>query len=251
MNERQTIFSGYCILSLVVTFAILDYTVTQWQKSRGEKNTMNVTRFAQDDEEQPMSLRDRKKWLAQTTIEEGALRLFQQQGYEQTSIQDIADAVRMSPRTFFRYFASKEEVLFGPVHAIQHEGLDFLQHMAPTESPHAALHATFVHLASRYQQQRASFLIRYQVARQAPSIASLYLYALMESEPAMREALSSRLQAAPSSEEIRFLVALYITALRVAIEEWLEKKAQGDLVFLLRRYLDAFLSLPLEQEQQQ
>ncbi len=54
-----------------------------------------------------MSLRARKKRLAQATIEETALRLFQQQGYEQTSIQDIADAVMMSSRTFFRYFASK------------------------------------------------------------------------------------------------------------------------------------------------
>jgi AcrR family transcriptional regulator len=212
---------------------------------------MNDTRSAQDDDLQPMSLRERKKWLAQTTIEEGALRLFQQQGYEQTSIQDIAEAVRMSPRTFFRYFASKDEVLLGPIHAIQREGLRFLEHMAPTESPHAALRATFVYLASRYQQQRASFLIRYQVAVQTPSIASLYLYALMETEPAMREALYSRLEAASSRQEIRFLVALYITGLRVAIEEWLENKAQGDLVSLLRAYLDAFSSLPLEQEQRQ
>ncbi len=54
------------------------------------------------DDAQPVSLRERKKRLAQATIEETALRLFQQRGYEQTSIQDIADAVMMSPRTFFR-----------------------------------------------------------------------------------------------------------------------------------------------------
>ena len=58
-----------------------------------------------------LSLRERQKWLAQSTIEETALRLFLRQGYEHTSIQDIADAVKMSPRTFFRYFASKDEVL--------------------------------------------------------------------------------------------------------------------------------------------
>jgi len=63
-----------------------------------------------------MSLRERKKRLAQATIEETALRLFQQQGYEQTSIQDIANAVMMSSRTFFRYFASKEDVLLEPMH---------------------------------------------------------------------------------------------------------------------------------------
>ena len=43
--------------------------------------------------------------LAQSTIEETALGLFLRQGYEHTSIQDIADAVKMSPRTFFRVFS--------------------------------------------------------------------------------------------------------------------------------------------------
>ena len=205
---------------------------------------MNGTLSSQHDDSQPMSLRERKKRLAQATIEETALRLFQQQGYEQTSIQDIANAVMMSSRTFFRYFASKEDVLLEPMHAIQSEGLRFLEYAAPTESPHAALRATFESLARLYQQQRASFLTRYHVVMQIPSLASIYLYALMKTEPALCEALYSRLEAATNRQEIRFLVALYMTALRVALEEWLEQETQGDLVSLLGAYLDAFSSLP-------
>ena len=98
---------------------------------------MNDTRSSQSDDSQPMSLRERKKRLAQATIEEAALRLFQQRGYERTSIQDIADAVMMSSRTFFRYFASKEEVLLGPMRTILSDGLRFLQRVAPTASPQA------------------------------------------------------------------------------------------------------------------
>jgi len=192
---------------------------------------------------QPVSLRERKKRLAQATIEEAALRLFQQQGYEQTSIQDIADAVMMSSRTFFRYFASKEDVLLEPMHAIQSEGLRFLEDAAPTESPHAALRATFEFLARLYQQQRASFLTRYHVVMQIPSLASIYLYDLMKTEPALCEALYSRLEVATNRREMRFLVALYMTVLRVALEEWLEQEAQGDLLSLLREYLDSFSSL--------
>jgi MftR C-terminal domain len=81
------------------------------------------------------------------------------------------------------------------------------------------------------------------VVMQIPSLASIYLYALMKTEPALCEALSSRLQAATNRQEIRFLVALYMTALRVALEEWLEQETQGDLVSLLRGYLDDFSSL--------
>ena len=203
---------------------------------------MNDMISSRQHESQPASLRERKKRLAQSTIEEAALRLFQQQGYEQTSIQDIADAVMMSPRTFFRYFASKEEVLLGPMHAVLGDGLRFLQRVAPTESPHATLRATFVYLASLYQQLRASFLMRYQVAMQTPQLASLYLYALVATEPAICDALCARLETAPNRNEIRFLVAIYMTALRVAIEEWLENEARDDLVPLLRGRLDAFSS---------
>jgi AcrR family transcriptional regulator len=204
---------------------------------------MNDTLSSQHDDLQPMSLRERKKRLAQATIEEAALRLFQQKGYEQTSIQDIADAVMMSSRTFFRYFASKEEVLFAPMYAIQSEGLRFLERVAPTESPHAALKATFEYLASLYQQQRASLLTRYHVVMQIPSISSIYLHALIAIEPAMCDALCSRLEAGTSRHEICLLVAIYMTALRVALLEWLEQEAQGDLVASLRKDLDAFSSL--------
>ena len=204
---------------------------------------MKDTRSSQSDDSLPMSLRERKKRLAQATIEETALRLFQQRGYEQTSIQDIADAVMMSSRTFFRYFASKEDVLLEPMHAIQSEGLRFLEHAAPTESPHVALRATLEYLASLYQQQRASFLTRYHVVMQTPSVASLYLYALVEKEPALCDALCSRLETVTNRNKMRFLVAIYMAALRVALEEWLEHEAQGDLVSLLRGYLDSFSSL--------
>lgn len=199
-------------------------------------------------EAQSMSLRERKKRLAQTTIEENALRLFQQRGYEQTSIQDIADAAMMSPRTFFRYFASKEEVLLGPIRAVLSESLRSLQQVASTESPRAALRAIFLSLASQYQQQRAGFLIRYQVTRQTPSLASIYLYALMETEPALCDALCTHLETATNRNKIRFLVALSMAALRVSFEEWLEQEGQGDLVSLLREYLEYASSFPLEQD---
>jgi DNA-binding transcriptional regulator YbjK len=55
----------------------------------------------------------------------------------------------------------------------------------------------------------------------------------------MYEVLCSRLEAAASRNKLRFLVAIYMTALRVALEEWLEQEAQGDLLSLLKEYLDS------------
>jgi AcrR family transcriptional regulator len=201
----------------------------------------------QPDEAQRMGLRERKKRLAQATIEDTALRLFRELGYEQTSIQDIADAVMMSPRTFFRYFASKEEVLFTPMQVILAAGVAFLQH-APTAEPLAsALAATFVHMANMYQHQRPRFLACYQVAMATPSLASVYLYSLAAMEPRLCEVLVTRWETRVSKQRIRLLVAMAMAAFRMAMEVWLESDANGDLVSLVRENLELLLKTPQAQ----
>jgi AcrR family transcriptional regulator len=56
-------------------------------------------------------LRERKKQKTRWSIQEHALRLFQEQGYEQTTVDQIAAAAEISPSTFFRYFKTKEDVI--------------------------------------------------------------------------------------------------------------------------------------------
>lgn len=60
----------------------------------------------------PASLRQRKKDSSRRTIEDAAWELFAEQGYDETSINDIAERANVAPRTFFRYFPTKEAVLY-------------------------------------------------------------------------------------------------------------------------------------------
>src|SRR4029077_19735515 len=59
----------------------------------------------------PLGLRARKKIRTKKTIQREAYRLFDENGYANTTVQQIAEAAEVSPSTFFRYFPSKELVL--------------------------------------------------------------------------------------------------------------------------------------------
>jgi AcrR family transcriptional regulator len=87
----------------------------------------------------PAGLRERKKAKTRAAIREHALRLFGEQGYAATTVEQIAAAAEVSPSTFFRYFPTKEDVV------IQDDldllALDAFERQPPSLGPLAAFRA--------------------------------------------------------------------------------------------------------------
>jgi AcrR family transcriptional regulator len=74
---------------------------------------INMAQLAISDAVLEPGLRERKKIKTRLAIEDVALSLFEQQGYEATTVEEIAAQAEVSTTTFFRYFPTKAEILLG------------------------------------------------------------------------------------------------------------------------------------------
>ncbi|MEV6696902.1 TetR family transcriptional regulator [Streptomyces sp. NPDC051453] len=84
-------------------------------------------------------LRERKKQRTREALLRSALELFTTKGYDRTTVDEIAEAVDVSQRTFFRYFTSKEETAFAVQDMVESRFVTLLRERPAADSPFEAL----------------------------------------------------------------------------------------------------------------
>jgi AcrR family transcriptional regulator len=182
-------------------------------------------------------LRERKKQRTRDSIQRVAMRLFLEQGYEATTIEQIADAVEISPSTFFNYFPSKEEVVF----ADDFEPLVarlFLDRPRDEPMSVALRHALMAVLPGVIDSDRDLMLARGRLALQTPALKGRLWQDLEKTQDLVRTLIAERTGRDPEDFELRVVAGALVGALYAAVMEWTRQDGRADMMDLLNRALD-------------
>src|SRR5947199_10349596 len=134
-----------------------------------------------------LGLRERRKKLTAAELEAAALRLFGERGFDAVTVDDIAAEADVSRRTFFRYFASKEDVLLAD-HFVQLARLRAAIAARPADRPVlTALRNALLSMTTNFEERREMVILRGRLMRETPSLQARSLVHQEEGEGAMQE----------------------------------------------------------------
>ena len=184
-------------------------------------------------------LRERHRKRTAADLEEAALVLFCEKGFDAVTIDDIAAAADVSRRTFFRYFASKEDVILSDHPKRLDELAAALDRRPADESPLAALRHAIISLAGSYEEQRDHMLRRFRLMTTTPALEARSLCLQRNWETAVTGMLAARMGVDPA-EDLRpgVVAATTMAAMRIATANWLALGGQGDLPKIVADALD-------------
>lgn len=172
-------------------------------------------------------LRERKKQRTHDALIRAALELFTEQGYEATTIDQIAEAVDVSQRTYFRYFANKEDVVFAVPEMVEARFLEELRARPASEAPLTALRSAVMVAWDDIGSAIESVIPvelhmrSYQMIESTPALVAVHLRRSSELEEQIARLIARRegldVDADPRP---RVLVATFSGVMRAAGKVW-------------------------------
>ena len=184
-------------------------------------------------------LRERRKALTAAELEAAAFRLFGERGFDAVTVDDIAAEADVSRRTFFRYFASKEDVLLAD-HFVQLARLREAMDARPADEPIVtALRNALLSMSTDFEDRKEMIILRGRLMRDTPSLQARSLVHQKLWEEAMQEMVADRLGVDPVKDLRPGVVsAATLAAMRVAFTIWLTAGCGGDLIAMTAEALD-------------
>jgi AcrR family transcriptional regulator len=182
-------------------------------------------------------LRARKRRETAERIIEAALTLFANNGYDATTLDEIAASADISRRTFFHYFKTKDDILLS-LQSDLGAALAAAVRTQPTDvSPLATIREVIADAASRFSDERALLIDR--IMRSSASIQARKSAAYIEHERTLLNALRDRWPDPKLETRLRLIAMQAIGAIRLATEAFSAENGKRSLPTIFRDYFDA------------
>ena len=186
----------------------------------------------------PLGLRERKKLKTRRAIRAAAFRLFQEQGYDATTVDQIAAAADFSASTFFRYFPTKEDLVitddYDPL-------LEAALRARPSEEPmlESVRAAILPALRMVIGDDHDDMLLRMRLLSDNPVLRARALAESVRTRDMLLGILSERATGPFDELRLRAKVAAVVAATGEAVDYWAERGGSDDIAALVERSLDA------------
>jgi AcrR family transcriptional regulator len=171
-------------------------------------------------------LRERKKEHVRTTIQKEAIRLFTEQGYEQTTVEQIADAAGVSPATVYRYYRSKEDLVvtdeYDPI--VIASLLDRPADEPIIESVRAMMTGV---VAEYFDRDHELLIARHQLRRKTPALAAAFIEEQERTIELFAALMARHLRRPTNDLDVRIACGALTGALQEAFSLWFEQGASG------------------------
>jgi AcrR family transcriptional regulator len=192
----------------------------------------------------PVGLRERKKLERRRCIETAAIDLFDTNGFERTTIEQIAARADIAPRTFFSYFPTKEDVVLADSGSRLERVVSEFSKRPETEAPWTALRAAFSVVAADYDTHRNELVRRFQIMATNDTVFARNLQLQAGWEDALTHALAQRAGTDVSTSvgadglTHRLMAAAALACLRSSLQHWMLTGHTSALPLLLEHCFD-------------
>ncbi|MFD3523936.1 TetR/AcrR family transcriptional regulator [Streptomyces sp. NPDC058653] len=183
---------------------------------------------------EPPTLRERTRRAVKAEITETAMRLFTENGFEATTVDQIATASGISRRSFFHYFGSKEDLVLGDIEALGESVRAALEARPAEESAWAAIRAAFLTLQSIKGLQAEQLTVA-RMYHEVPSLRARQLEKHLRWQALLAPDVQRRLglpHSATPDPRARAFVAAALACLDAAVDAWFESDGTADAVQL-------------------
>ncbi|MFI1483447.1 TetR/AcrR family transcriptional regulator [Streptomyces sp. NPDC020747] len=188
----------------------------------------------------PTTLWDRTRQMASREILETALRLFIEQGYDETTIAQIAREAGVSQRTLFRYFGTKEDLLGGDQDRFGQVLTDTISELPADVGVWEALRAGVAAVLTLHDS-REQALERFRLLHNTASLRAGWLEKRLRFQEDLLPLIETRMDAATGNEgaKARAVIATAFACLDAASITWVANDGKGEIIDLYDECLAA------------